>query len=101
MAIPSPRNYPDDWQSIPVITDVIVGKHVGVDYAIREAMSPIPRDEIKRRLSQILAGALVEKNLIEFTMLNDPTSYGIIYRARLIVMPREKVEFMRKEKLIP
>jgi hypothetical protein len=104
MAILPPRNYPDDWStplSTPTVCEVVFGKQVGVDYTIREAITPISHDEIKRRLAHEIAGALIGKNLIEFTKLQDPKSYGTIYRARLIVMPREKVEFMRKEKLIP
>lgn len=83
----------------------IVHSQLNVNYGEYLLRKDVNEDEYKNHIKQELMKSLVQEmmklNLIEFTAQEDLNRLGKIYRARLVAIPSEVIQRLRKERKIP
>ena len=101
-------NYSNPWGSdpfnqLPVVKEVAVGNLLTASIVMNDELhkTRIPKDEIKKRLAFKIAEGLLEEGLISFTKLENAVEGTTSFYARAILMPRERIEYMRTAKDIP
>lgn len=67
---------------------------------IREFKTQIEfEDFIKNQLAKDLANHLIKNKLVSFTKQENPMDYSRTYRARVCLVPSEKIQLLRKPAL--
>lgn len=63
----------------------------------QDVIERLGKDEVKRKLAEKIAVAIVENNMVEFTQTAlDPLHFKITIRARAFLVPKADVQLLRK-----
>lgn len=91
------------FNKFPIVQEVAVGNLITANIVMSDELhrTRIPKDEIKKRLAFQVAEKMIENGLISFTKSENYIEGTTSFYARAILMPQERIEYMRRAKDIP